>query len=374
LEKAGANGIRIGIASGQICFTCDTIVTVCQKHKNGFYEKQIRHVRVGDHVVTASGRIREVKKVYENDYVGEIYKINDDIKVTPTHKFHVYDHIKGEKTYLEIKDYDEERYSFLDYDNKTHKAYLDIDEFNGKVYNLEIDDEHTYTVGKLMFGVSNCSTALQTGFGVPILTNIIESVKARKNKNTWIIADGGIKNTGDIAKAIYFGADFCMIGKLFASTDLACGECYNKNKEHIIDTLFKFGCEEPNFMRPIYPWEAEQMYQLAEELDNRKNDDNNRRQLVINNIVAYKEYHGMASRDARKNILSYASVEGVSGLVKLTGKTEDFIKDTKLRLQASLSYAGAKNWVEFRKNTYPVLRSNAGIIAGETHLDITLDK
>jgi IMP dehydrogenase/GMP reductase len=330
LEKAGANGIRIGIASGQICFTGDTLVTVCAKHKNGFYEKQIRHIKVGDHVVTASGRIREVKKVYENDYIGEIYKINDDIKVTPTHKFHVYDHMTKEKKYLEIKDYDEERYSFLDYDNRTHKAYLDIDEFNGKVYNLEVDDEHTYTVGKLMFGVSNCSTAIQTGFGVPILTNIIESVKVRKNKDTWIIADGGIKNTGDIAKAIYFGADFCMIGKLFAATDKACGRCYNKD--------FK-----------LVP-----------------NDD-------LENIM-YKEYHGMASRDARKNILSYASVEGVAGMIKYSGTTEDFINDTKLRLQASLSYAGAKNWKEFRKNTYPVMRSNAGIIAADTHLDITLDK
>jgi IMP dehydrogenase/GMP reductase len=330
LQKAGADGIRVGIASGQICFTGDTLVTVCAKHKNGFYEKQIRHIKVGDHVVTASGRIREVKKVYENDYIGEIYKINDDIKVTPTHKFHVYDHITKEKKYLEIKDYDEERYSFLDYDNRTHKAYLDIDEFNGKVYNLEVDDEHTYTVGKLMFGVSNCSTAIQTGFGVPILTNIIESVKVRKNKDTWIIADGGIKNTGDIAKAIYFGADFCMIGKLFAATDKACGRCYNKD--------FK-----------LVP-----------------NDD-------FENIM-YKEYHGMASRDARKNILSYASVEGVAGMIKYSGTTEDFINDTKLRLQASLSYAGAKNWKEFRKNTYPVMRSNAGIIAADTHLDITLDK
>lgn len=373
LQAAGADGIRIGIASGQICFTGDTLVTVCAKYKNGFYEKQIRHIKVGDHVVTASGRIREVKKVYENDYIGEIYKINDDIKVTPTHKFHVYDHITKEKKYLEIKDYDEERYSFLDYDNRTHKAYLDIDEFNGKVYNLEVDDEHTYTVGKLMFGVSNCSTAIQTGFGVPILTNIIECKKVQKN-GTWIIADGGIKSSGDIAKAIYFGADFCMIGKLFAATDLACGRCFNKDKIEIPDFLFRYSCDEPCFYKPVYPWDFQKMIQIAKELDERKCDRENRQQKVINNLVAYKEYHGMASRDARKNVLSYASVEGVSGLVKLSGRTEDFINDTYLRLQASLSYAGARNWDEFRKNTYPVLRSNAGIIAADTHLDITIDK
>jgi len=218
-----------------------------------------------------------------------------------------------------------------------------------------------------------CSTALNTGFGVPILTNIIECKKVQKH-GTWIIADGGVKSTGDIAKAVYFGADFCMIGKLFAATGLACGRCFNKRKEEISNTQFRYDHDEEYFHRPIYPWEAEEVYKMAEELDDRKKDGHNRVKTVLNNIVAYKEYHGMASRDARKNVLSYASVEGVAGLVKLSGKTEDFINDTKLRLQASLSYAGAKNWNEFRKNTYAVMRSNAGIIAADTHLDVTLDK
>ena len=60
--------------------------------------------------------------------------------------------------------------------------------------------------------------------------------------------------------------------------------------------------------------------------------------------------------------------------VKYSGTTQQFIRDTYLRLQASLSYAGARNWTEFRKNTYPVMRSNAGIIAADTHLDVTIDK
>lgn len=365
LQKAGADGIRVGIASGQICFTGDTLVTVCAKYKNGFYEKQIRHIKVGDHVVTASGRIREVKKVYENDYIGEIYKINDDIKVTPTHKFHVYDHVKKEKLYLEIKDFDEERYSFLDYDNRTHKAYLDIDEFNGKVYNLEVDDEHTYTVGKLMFGVSNCSTALNTGFGIPILSSIEDCAKVKKN--TWLIADGGIKHIGDIAKAIYFGSDFCMIGKLLASTNLATGRCYNKDLK-----LLKNNSNVEPFEK-IYKEEFDEKYNEAEKY-NKMYLTTTFTKKCRENVVEYKEYHGMASRDARKNILSYASVEGVSGLTSYTTTTENFLIDTKLRLQASLSYAGAKDWKEFRKNTYPVLRTNAGIIAGDTHLDITKDK
>ena len=56
------------------------------------------------------------------------------------------------------------------------------------------------------------------------------------------------------------------------------------------------------------------------------------------------------------------------------GKTTDFINDTYLRLQASLSYGGARNWKEFRKNVKAVKRSQAGILAAKTHLDVLFDK
>ena len=85
--------------------------------------------------------------------------------------------------------------------------------------------------------------------------------------------------------------------------------------------------------------------------------------MCKNHVVAYKEYHGMASRAARSGILSYASVEGCEGLIKYTGRTKDFIQDTYLHLQASLSYGGAKNWNEFRKKVKAAKRSEAGIIA-----------
>ena len=47
----------------------------------------------------------------------------------------------------------------------------------------------------------------------------------------------------------------------------------------------------------------------------------------MNNLVAYKEYHGMASRDARKNLLSYASIQGQAGIVEYTKTTKQFIYD-----------------------------------------------
>jgi IMP dehydrogenase len=61
-------------------------------------------------------------------------------------------------------------------------------------------------------GGSICSTRIQTGHGVPGLQTIIDC--ARSDRNAPIIADGGIRNSGDIVKALAAGADFVMLGSL----------------------------------------------------------------------------------------------------------------------------------------------------------------
>ncbi|MCK5074757.1 MAG: IMP dehydrogenase, partial [Calditrichia bacterium] len=71
---------------------------------------------------------------------------------------------------------------------------------------------------------SICTTRVVTGVGVPQISAIMEVRKALKDSNVTIIADGGIKHTGDIAKAIVAGADTVMIGGLFAGTQESPGE------------------------------------------------------------------------------------------------------------------------------------------------------
>ena len=70
------------------------------------------------------------------------------------------------------------------------------------------------------------------GVGVPQLHAISETFKIAKKNNIPIISDGGIKYSGDIAKAIAFGADVVMIGSLFAGTDESPGEIFLSNEEH----------------------------------------------------------------------------------------------------------------------------------------------
>ena len=78
---------------------------------------------------------------------------------------------------------------------------------------------------------SICTTRLVAGIGVPQLSAIIEVKKGVKNKKIKIISDGGIKYSGDIAKAIAAGADAVMIGSLFAGSLETPGKLIKKNNK-----------------------------------------------------------------------------------------------------------------------------------------------
>ena len=71
---------------------------------------------------------------------------------------------------------------------------------------------------------SICTTRVVTGFGVPQVSAIMDSYEVAKEYGVPIIADGGIKYSGDITKAIAAGANVCMMGSLFAGCDEAPGE------------------------------------------------------------------------------------------------------------------------------------------------------
>ncbi len=71
-----------------------------------------------------------------------------------------------------------------------------------------------------------CTTRVVAGVGVPQLTAVLEAAEAAMKSNTPVVADGGIKYSGDIAKAIAAGASAVMIGSLFAGTEEAPGEVF----------------------------------------------------------------------------------------------------------------------------------------------------
>lgn len=99
------------------------------------------------------------------------------------------------------------------------------------VYDLEVSKDHSYCVSKQKIVVHNCTTRRVTGHGVPQLSAIL-AIRGRINvmqTNTALIADGGIRDSGDIVKALAAGANAVMIGRLFAGTDEAPGETLMKD-------------------------------------------------------------------------------------------------------------------------------------------------
>lgn len=155
---------------------------------------------------------------------------------------------------------------------------------------------------------SVCSTRVATGVGVPQLTAISECADAADVCGVQIIADGGIRSSGDAAKALAAGADAVMLGSMLAGTDESPGN------------------------------------------------------LVKVNWQQFKEHYGMASAKAGSEF-----VEGVSGLVPLKGPVAGVLKDLRNGLSSACSYVGAHNLDEFRMRVEFMRVSNASLAESTPH-------
>ena len=172
---------------------------------------------------------------------------------------------------------------------------------------------------------SICTTRLVAGIGVPQLTAIIDAKKGIKNKKVSIISDGGIKFSGDIAKALAAGADAVMIGSLFAGTVETPGKLIKKNGQ------------------------------------------------------LYKSFRGMGSVGAmnkgsadryfqkiQKDVSKYVP-EGVEGLVKFKGSVKNIIYKLIGGLKSSMGYLGSKKIINLRKKSKFVKITKAGFYESMVH-------
>lgn len=109
------------------------------------------------------------------------------------------------------------------------------------VYDIEVADHHSFTITKQNIAVHNsaCTTRVVTGHGIPQATAIMNIRAALPNIT--IIADGGIKTSGDIVKAIGLGANAVMLGRLLAGateTPIKDGKIYRGQSSAAIHTLY----------------------------------------------------------------------------------------------------------------------------------------
>ncbi len=174
---------------------------------------------------------------------------------------------------------------------------------------------------------SICITRVVTGSGVPQLTAVIDSVKVARDYGIPIISDGGIRNSGDITKALAAGASSVMIGSLFGGTDESPGK------------------------------------------------------TLVKNGKKYKMYRGMASfyaslgrkyREAGPQVVDSDDLndyvpEGVEAMVPYNGSVVEIIRPMAGGLRSGLSYCGAKTITEMQKNAEFIKITSAGYIESQSH-------
>ena len=128
--------------------------------------------------------------------------------------------------------------------NKVKKEYQDIDIIVGNIATSEaanfLIDAGADAVKVGIGPGSICTTRMVAGVGVPQLSAILDVSEIAKKNNTPLIADGGIKYSGDLAKAFAAGADAAMIGSLLSGTNEAPGKIIKKTGK-----LFAFCCVAP---------------------------------------------------------------------------------------------------------------------------------
>jgi IMP dehydrogenase len=178
---------------------------------------------------------------------------------------------------------------------------------------------------------SICTTRIVAGVGVPQLTAIMDAVAVARETKTPVIADGGIKFSGDLAKALAAGGDCAMVGSLLAGTDETPGEVF--------------------------------LYQGR----------------------SYKSYRGMGSVGAMargsadryfqqeiKDTLKLVP-EGIEGQVPYKGPVANVIHQLAGGLRAAMGYVGAKNMEEFHDKAEFVRISGAALRESHVH-DVTITR
>ncbi len=172
-------------------------------------------------------------------------------------------------------------------------------------------------------GGSICSTRIQTGHGVPTFQSVLDC--SASDRSSALIADGGIKTSGDVTKALAAGADFVMLGSMIAGTDETPGEVLTASE--IVDG------------RQIYS--------------------------------KFKVYRGMASVEAQIDWRGHtASVEGVTSTVRCKGPLAGIVDNVTRGLKSGMSYTGAKNLTEFRCRAKFIRQTSSGQIESSTHINL----
>jgi IMP dehydrogenase/GMP reductase len=173
-------------------------------------------------------------------------------------------------------------------------------------------------VDGIRVGIGNgslCETRIRTGVGLPQVSVLLDVCSVADEYNVPVIADGGIRNVGDVCKGLGCGADSIMVGSLLSGTK-----------------------ESPGTIEKKGQWPNEQLF---------------------------KKYRGSASRDSKG---SDKNVEGNHKVIPYKGKVKRILHDIRDGINSSCSYVGASNISEYHSKVEFVEVTPAGQVEARPHL------
>lgn len=178
---------------------------------------------------------------------------------------------------------------------------------------------------------SICTTRIISGMGVPQITAVAEAVKATHGTRVTVVADGGIRQIGDMAKAFGMGAHAVMLGSLLAGYDESPGEMVTVTNEKY------------------------------------------KQYRGMGSVAAMQkgsaERYGQSKETEQKKLIA----EGVEGLVKYKGKVGDYFDQVAGSLRSSFYYIGAKTMSEFQEKARFTRITAASLIESHPH-SIVIEK
>ncbi|HEY0785086.1 MAG TPA: IMP dehydrogenase [Acidobacteriaceae bacterium] len=192
---------------------------------------------------------------------------------------------------------------------------------------------------------SICTTRMVTGAGMPQITAITEASRACRQYDIPLIADGGIKYSGDLTKAIAAGSDAVMIGSLFAGVDESPGE-----------TILYQGRSFKAYrgmgsLSAMAQGSGERYFQSTRDLD-----------------TSPESVEGVVARErSSQNRLAKFVPEGIEGRVPHRGPLEAMVHQLVGGLRSGMGYLGCNTIAELKENARFVRISNAGLRESHVH-------
>jgi IMP dehydrogenase len=189
-----------------------------------------------------------------------------------------------------------------------------------------------------------CTTRIISGMGIPQITAILETSRAAKKFGIPVIADGGIRYSGDMVKALAVGASAVMMGGFFAAS-----------------------LESPGKLITLKPNELPSRFQRISHMQKH---------------YQFKEYRGMGSEGAMKEGAKIKSedefhgknykdrilvAEGVEGLVPVKGSVKDLVDQAMGGIKSGMYYVGAKNIPELWKKSQFIQITQASLMESHPH-------